>query len=88
MLDGWRGLRRGAPNMNTLVGLGTLSAYLTSVIALTFPQLGWECFFDEPVMLVSFIVLGRTLEQRARYRAADALQALIALQTRQSPADF
>ncbi|MEO0534819.1 MAG: heavy metal translocating P-type ATPase [Cyanobacteria bacterium P01_A01_bin.123] len=80
LLDGWRGLRRGAPNMNTLVGLGTLSAYLTSVVALLFPQLGWECFFDEPVMLISFIVLGRTLEQRARYRAADALQALIALQ--------
>ncbi|MEM8545573.1 MAG: heavy metal translocating P-type ATPase [Cyanobacteria bacterium P01_H01_bin.119] len=80
LVDGWRGLRRGAPNMNTLVGLGTLSAYLTSVVALLFPQLGWECFFDEPVMLISFILLGRTLEQRARHRAANALQELINLQ--------
>ena len=79
LLDGWRGLQRGAPNMNTLVGLGTLSAYTASVVALLLPQLHWECFFDEPVMLVSFILLGRTLEQQARYRAADALHALIAL---------
>lgn len=78
--DGWRGLRRNAPNMNTLISLGTLTAYTTSLIALVFPQLGWECFFDEPVMLVGFILLGRTLEQQARHRAASALQSLFALQ--------
>src|SRR6478672_2309328 len=63
-IDGWRGLWHGMPNMNTLVGLGTLTAYTASVVALLFPQLGWECFFDEPVMLVGFILLGRTLEQQ------------------------
>lgn len=78
--DGWRGLRRNAPNMNTLVGLGTLTAYTASLIALLFPNLGWECFFDEPVMLVGFILLGRTLEQQARSKAAAAIQSLIALQ--------
>jgi Cu2+-exporting ATPase len=80
IVDGWRGLRHGNPNMNTLVGLGTVSAYLASCVALLFPQLGWECFFDEPVMLLSFIVLGRTLESRARNKAIAALEALIALQ--------
>ena len=80
LLDGWRGLRRNAPNMNTLVGLGTLTAYTASCVALFFPQLGWECFFDEPVMLLGFILLGRTLEQRARGRAAAAFEALLALQ--------
>lgn len=80
LADGWRGLRRNAPNMNTLVGLGTLTAYTASLVALLFPQLGWECFFDEPVMLVGFILLGRTLEQRARGRAASAFRALVALQ--------
>lgn len=80
VLDGWQGLRRNAPNMNTLVSLGTLTAYSTSLIALLFPNLGWECFFDEPVMLVGFILLGRTLEQRARSRAASAFQSLLALQ--------
>ncbi len=80
LVDGWRGLRHGMPNMNTLVGLGTLTAYTASVVALLFPQLGWECFFDEPVMLVGFILLGRTLEQQARHRATAAFEALLALQ--------
>ncbi|PPS45618.1 cation-translocating P-type ATPase [Chroococcidiopsis sp. TS-821] len=80
LLDGWRGLRRNAPNMNTLVGLGTLTAYTASLVALVFPQLGWDCFFDEPVMLLGFILLGRTLEQQARGRAASAFRELLALQ--------
>ena len=80
LADGWQGARHGAPNMNTLVALGTLNAYGASVVALLFPNLGWECFFDEPIMLLSFILLGRTLEQRARFRATDALRSLIALQ--------
>ncbi|NER81323.1 MAG: copper-translocating P-type ATPase [Leptolyngbya sp. SIO1D8] len=84
LIEGWQGVRHGAPNMNTLVTLGTLSAYGASVVALFFPALGWECFFDEPVMLLSFILLGRTLEQRARFRATDALRSLIALQPAQA----
>lgn len=80
IIDGWRGLRRNAPNMNTLVGLGTLTAYTASLIALLFPQLGWECFFDEPVMLLGFILLGRTLEQQARGRAVAAFKELLELQ--------
>jgi len=80
LLDGWRGLRLNAPNMNTLVGLGTLTAYTASLVALLFPQLGWECFFDEPVMLLGFILLGRTLEKQARGRAAAAFRNLLALQ--------
>lgn len=77
--DGWLGLRRNAPNMNTLVALGTVSAYVASVVALLFPQLGWECFFDEPVMILGFILLGRTLEKRARNRASASFQELLSL---------
>lgn len=79
-IDGWRGLRHGMPNMNTLVALGTIAAYTASTIALIFPQLGWECFFDEPVMLVGFILLGRSLEQKARLSASQGFEALVALQ--------
>ncbi len=79
IMDGWRGLRHQTPNMNTLVGLGTLAAYGASCAALFFPQLGWECFFDEPVMLLGFILLGRTLEQRARRQASAAYESLLAL---------
>lgn len=82
LIDGWQGAQHRAPNMNTLVSLGTLTAYTASCIALLFPALGWECFFDEPVMLVGFILLGRTLEQRARKQAAAAFQSLVALQPR------
>ena len=80
LVDGWLGWRRGSPNMNTLVGLGTLTAYTASLVALLFPQMGWECFFDEPVMMLGFILLGRTLEQQARGRAAAAFRQLLALQ--------
>jgi P-type Cu2+ transporter len=80
LVDGWSGWRRNAPNMNTLVGLGTLTAYIASLIALLFPQMGWECFFDEPVMMLGFILLGRTLEKQARGKAATAFRQLLALQ--------
>ncbi|MTJ08180.1 cation-translocating P-type ATPase [Anabaena sp. UHCC 0204] len=79
LVEGWQGWRRGAPNMNTLIGLGTLTAYTASLVALLFPQMGWECFFDEPVMMLGFILLGRTLEKQARGRAATAFRQLLAL---------
>lgn len=79
ILDGWRGLWHFNPNMNTLVGLGSLSAYLASCVALIFPKLGWECFFDEPVMLLGFIFLGRVLESRAKGKASEALESLLHL---------
>ncbi len=80
LLDGGRNLWQRHPNMNSLIGLGTFTAYFTSCLALFLPQLGWECFFDEPVMLLGFIFLGRVLEQRARRKASAALEALLALQ--------
>lgn len=80
LVDGWLGWQRLAPNMNTLVSLGTLTAYTASLVALLFPQMGWDCFFDEPVMMLGFILLGRTLEQHARGRAAAAFRQLLALQ--------
>jgi Cu2+-exporting ATPase len=80
IIDGGRNLWQRHPNMNSLIGLGTFTAYITSCFALLFPQLGWECFFDEPVMLLGFIFLGRVLERRARSRASASLEALFALQ--------
>ena len=80
LIDGWRSIVQGMPNMNTLVGLGTGSAYVASCFALFIPSLGWECFFDEPVMLLGFILLGRTLEGKARNRASAALEKLVTLQ--------
>ncbi|AFZ02869.1 heavy metal translocating P-type ATPase [Calothrix sp. PCC 6303] len=84
LVDGWLSWWRNSPNMNTLVGLGTLTAYTASVVALLFPQLGWECFFDEPVMILGFMLLGKTLEQSARGKAASAFRKLLALQPQQA----
>lgn len=82
LVEGWQGIQRRSPNMNTLVSLGAVTAYVTSLVALAVPRLGWECFFDEPVMIVGFILLGRTLEQIARNRAALAFRSLLSLQPR------
>ena len=82
--DGLKSLWYRAPNMNSLVGLGTLSAYFASTIALFLPQLGWACFFEEPVMLLGFVLLGQALLERAKGRASQAIHALMDLQPAQA----
>jgi len=78
--DGLKSLWYRAPNMNSLVGLGTISAYLASTIALFVPQLNWQCFFEEPVMLLGFVLLGQALLERAKGKASKAIHALMELQ--------
>mgnify|MGYP000612873537 CR=1 FL=1 len=78
--EGWQGLWRNLPNMNTLVSLGSVTAYLASVVAVVWPQLHWDCFFDAPVMIVGLILLGRALEAQARGRTKSSLEKLLALQ--------
>jgi Cu2+-exporting ATPase len=80
LLSGWRSWRAGAPTMYTLVGLGVSVAYMGSTMAWLWPQLGWERFFFEVVMVVALMLVGQTLEWRARARAGRALQGLVALQ--------
>jgi Cu2+-exporting ATPase len=80
IVDGVRSLRRGEPNMNALIGMGAVAAYVTSVVAWAYPQLQWECFFDEPVMLIGVVWLGRNLERQARLQAARGFIQLLELQ--------
>ena len=68
------------PTMDTLVGLGVSSAYIASIVALIWPKVGWPCFFNEPVMLLGFVLLGRFLEERARVNTGTALKELAKLQ--------
>ncbi len=84
LIDGWKALKHGLPNMNSLVGMGITAAYLCSVIALFFPSTGWHCFFEEPVMLLGFVLLGKALESRARRRASQSIRSLLALQPPQA----
>ncbi len=69
-----------SPTMDTLVGLGVSSAYLASLVAWIWPFVSWPCFFNEPVMLLGFVLLGRFLEERARFRTGRALKQLAQLQ--------
>ena len=80
LVAGVRSALAGAPGMDTLVGLGMGSAYGASLVALIWPAVGWQCFFNEPVMLLGFVLLGRFIEERARLRTGDALRELWALQ--------
>jgi len=80
LVKGARSALAGMPSMDTLVGLGVGSGYLASLVGLLWPQTGWPCFFNEPVMLLAFVLLGRFLEERARYRTGRALEQLAELQ--------
>ncbi|KAG8368677.1 hypothetical protein BUALT_Bualt15G0070600 [Buddleja alternifolia] len=79
IMDGLKSLLRGAPNMNTLVGLGALSSFAVSSLAAFIPKLGWKTFFEEPVMLIAFVLLGRNLEQRAKIRATSDMTGLLSV---------
>jgi Cu2+-exporting ATPase len=84
LVRGFRSAVAGAPGMDTLVGLGMGSAYAASLVALLWPAVGWQCFFNEPVMLLGFVLLGRFLEERARFRTGRALEELALLQPDQA----
>ena len=66
--------------MDSLVALGVSSAYTTSLLSLIFPSTGFPCFFNEPVMLLGFILIGRFLEERAKYQTGSSIGELLDLQ--------
>ncbi|KAL0686996.1 hypothetical protein Bca4012_086673 [Brassica carinata] len=79
ILDGFKSLLNGSPNMNTLVGLGAMSSFSVSSLAALIPKLGWKTFFEEPVMLIAFVLLGRNLEQRAKIKATSDMTGLLSV---------
>nr|POE69257.1 copper-transporting atpase paa2, chloroplastic [Quercus suber] len=85
LFDGLRALKKGSPNMNSLVGFGSISAFIISAVPLLNPGLEWDAsFFDEPVMLLGFVLLGRSLEEKARIRASSDMNELLSLISTQS----
>ncbi|MGF3022035.1 heavy metal translocating P-type ATPase [Methylobacterium aquaticum] len=77
------GLLRGHPDMNALVALGAGAAYLFSLVATLAP--GWlpagaaHVYFEASVLIVTLILLGRSLEARARGRTGAAVARLVGL---------
>jgi Cu+-exporting ATPase len=82
-----RGFARRAPDMDTLVGLGTLTAWGYSAVAVLAPGAvgehhGAHVYFDTSVTIVVLILLGRLLESRARSGASQAMRRLLDLRPR------
>ncbi len=81
---GFPALRRGAPEMNSLVMLGASSAWLYSTFVLVtpglFPEAARGVYFEAVGVIITLILLGRNLELKSRGRASDAIRRLLALQ--------
>ncbi|KDP34025.1 hypothetical protein JCGZ_07596 [Jatropha curcas] len=85
LFDGIRAFKKGSPNMNSLVGFGSVAAFFISAVSLLNPELKWDAsFFDEPVMLLGFVLLGRSLEEKARIKASSDMNELLSLISTQS----
>ncbi|MDA7483822.1 heavy metal translocating P-type ATPase [Planktomarina temperata] len=83
---GFPALWRGAPDMNSLVALGTGAAYAFSLIATFLPQVlpeGVSGVYYEPASLIVVLILfGRDLENRAKGRTGKAIQSLLGLRVK------
>ena len=83
---GFPALFKGAPDMNSLVAVGSMAAYLYSVVATFMPQ--WLpkgtvfVYFEAAAVIVTLILLGRYLEARAKGRTSEAIQRLVGLQAK------
>ncbi|UCZ57514.1 heavy metal translocating P-type ATPase [Desulfurispirillum indicum] len=83
---GWPALRSAAPDMNSLVMLGTSAAYGYSVIATFLPGIlpagTVHVYYEASTVIITLILLGRYLEARAKGKTSQAIQKLIGLQPR------
>jgi Cu+-exporting ATPase len=84
----WKSLRHFTADMNTLVAVGTASAYLYSTLATFAPGLlasaGVEpqVYFETACMIITLILFGRMLEARAKGQTSDAMRKLMDLRPR------
>jgi P-type Cu+ transporter len=84
----WKAARHFTADMNTLVAMGTGTAYVYSGVATLFPRLiGFSdlhggTYFDTASTIITLILLGRMLEARAKGRTGDALRALLSHRSR------
>lgn len=83
---GFPALFKGAPDMNSLVAVGTSAAYLFSVVATLAPGLLPEgtvnVYFEAAAVIATLILVGRFLEARAKGRTSEAIKRLVGLQAK------
>ena len=91
-IDGFKGLIHGAPNMDTLVALGSMASFVWSTYALfamTRAQVDgsdelvmhymMEFYFESAAMILTLITVGKMLEARSKGKTTDALKSLMKL---------
>jgi copper-transporting P-type ATPase V len=77
-----RRARRRTANMDTLISMGTLAAYGFSLAQLVTG--GMDLYFEASAVIITFLVLGRYFEARAKGRAGQAIRALLELGAKQA----
>ena len=85
-LKGYPALLRAAPDMNSLVAVGTTAAYFYSLVATFLPGVlpanTVNVYYEAAAVIVTLILLGRYLEARAKGRTSQAISRLVGLQPR------
>ena len=76
----WHALKRRSGNMDTLIAIGTSAAYFYSVAATFVPSLESQpVFYETAALLITFVLLGKLLEARAKGKTGDAIKKLMGL---------
>ena len=82
----WKQLRHGTANMDTLVAMSTAISFVFSVFNTFWGDSFWgsrgienNTYFDASVMIITFVLTGRMLEERAKKGTASAIRALMGL---------
>jgi Cu+-exporting ATPase len=84
MVGAYKAARNRTANMDTLIAMGTLAAYIYGVavligIALDIPGIGEHVYFETAAVILTLITLGKFLEARAKGRTSEAIKQLMAL---------
>ena len=79
----WGALKAKSANMDTLIVIGTTAAYLYSTLVTFSPSVfGDATYFDTAAVIITFIILGKWLETKAKGKASEAIKKLIGLQAK------
>jgi Cu+-exporting ATPase len=84
----WKGFQHRSANMDTLIAIGTGTAFLYSLAATLAPSfferngLLPEVYYDTTATIIALILLGKVLEMRAKTQTSAAMRALLGLQAR------
>nr|WP_290829167.1 heavy metal translocating P-type ATPase [Halomonas sp.] len=85
-VNAWKNLKHHQANMDTLVAMGTGTAWLYSMAVVLFapwlPAIAHDIYFEASAMVIGLILLGNAIELRARGRTSNALKRLLDLQSR------